>query len=269
MLTACGYREDVTFFEARVFRLAAVGNRHVIVIGRAFIAKGACNVGNCRLGCIQNSFSALVDELTDYVKHAADIELTSVFSFALIGNGDTVPNGCAGVSVRAFNRQDVALFGSAVGRRSAFSHKHILVVGLTFVDMSTRDSNFFDLGGVQNRVFALVRERASNVKCRACTVLFIQRELAFVNSGTVSSQTVGMKDRVGVNVNVTAVGNRPVGKFTVLGFQGAVFSDIGRKNPTDSRSGAAVGTKRKLTVVHINRTAVCSVFQELIGLITE
>ena len=136
--------------------------------------------------------------------------------------------------MRAFNRQDVALFGSAVGRRSAFSHKHILVVGLAFVDMDACNRDFFDFGGVQNRVFALVRERAGNVKRRACAVLFIQRKLAFVNSSTVSGQTVGMKDRVGVNV--TVVRNGPICKFTVLGFQRAVFSDIGGKNPTDSWS---------------------------------
>ena len=138
----CCNREDVTFFEAGVFRLAAVGNCHVVVVGRSFIAKDACDVGNCRLGGVQNSFSALVDELTDNVEHTAHIELTCVFAFAVFSNGDTVPDRSAGVGVRAFNRQDVALFGSAVGRRSAFSHKHILVVGLTFVDMSTRDSNF-------------------------------------------------------------------------------------------------------------------------------
>ena len=265
----CCNREDVALFEACVFRLTAVGNRHVVVIGRAFVAKNACDIGNCGLGGVQNSFSALVNELTENVEHTANIELTGVFAFAVFGNVDTVPDRSACVGVRAFNRQDVALFGSAVGRRSAFSHKHILVVGFAFVDMGACNGDFFDLGGVQNRVFALVRKRSCNVKRRACTVLFIQRELAFVNSSTVSGQTVCMKDRVGVNMNITVVGNRPVRKFAVLGFQRAVFPDIGGKDPSDSRSGAAVRTERELTVVHINRTAVYCVFQELVGIIAK
>ena len=41
-------------------------------------------------------------------------------------------------------------------------------------------------------------------------------------------------------MNITVVGNRPVRKFAVLGFQSPVFSDIGGETPSDRRSNSAV-----------------------------
>ena len=78
-----------------------------------------------------------------------------------------------------------------------------------------------------------------------------------------------MKDRVGVNVNVTVVGNGPIGKLTVFRFERAVFSNIGGKNPSDCRCNTAVRAERKRTVIHVNGTAVGGILQQFIGIITK
>ena len=70
-------------------------------------------------------------------------------------------------------------------------------------------------------------------------------------------------------MNITVVCDSPICKFTVLGFQSAVFSDIGGKNPSDCRCNTAVRAERKRTVIHVNGTAVGGILQQFIGIITK
>ncbi len=269
MLTTVCYCQNITLFKPGVLRFAAGSDGHVVVIGSSFVAQKTRNSCHGSLGGIKNSVFAFVDELTDHIKYVTDVQFAGVFTFTGISNGDTVPNRRTGVGMSSFNGEDVSFFRTAVIRAATLSNQHIVVIGIAFVGVCAGYRYLVHLGGVQNRVSAFVRERASNVKRRACTVLFIQRELAFVNSSTVSGQTVCMKDRVGVNMNITVVGNRPVRKFAVLGFQSPVFSDIGGENPSDRRSNSAVRAERKRTVVHVNGAAVGRILQQFIGIITK
>ena len=269
VLTAVCHCQNVTLFKPGVFRFTAAGNGHVIVVSSSFVAQQTRNSCHGSLGGIKNSVFALVDKLTDHIEHSTDIELACVFAFALIGNGDTVPNRRTGVGMSSFNGEDVSFFRTAVIRAATLGNQHIVVIGIAFVGVRAGYRYLVHLGSVQDGILALIQEISGDIKDRKISVFFVQRQFPFVNGRTAAGQAVGVQNGIGVNVNFAFVGNCPICKFTVLGFQRAVFSDIGGKNPTDSRSNAAVGTERKSTVIHVNGAAVGRILQQFIGIITK
>lgn len=90
-------------------------------------------------------------------------------------------------------------------------------------------------------------------------------QFTFIDCDTSSGVTVGMKDGIVVDMDVTVIGNRPICKFTVLGFKGAVFTDFRRINPTDSRSYTTVRTESELTVIDVEEPPSAASFRSLLA----